>query len=362
MISSEHKRILIAPLDWGLGHTTRCIPIIRYLLKTQYQPVFAGNEWQRGFIKETFNDIGTIHLDGYNITYSKSANGFIFSMFRQFPRIAKTIRKEHHWLSNLLCNQSFDGIISDNRYGLYHKTIPSVFMTHQLEVQSGINSLADAILRTIHYKFINRFNTCWAVDTEDANNLSGKLAHPSVLPGHTKYIGLLSQFVNVPTVEGEHLLILLSGPEPQRSILSSLLWKQIMSYNGKVVFVEGSNHVVVRETIPAHVDYHKQLTQQDLLPLLKKASMVICRSGYSTLMDLVALGKKAIIIPTPGQTEQEYLARYLYHQEIFFYHSQKNFDLRKVLSEASIFPFKKITLENAYKAHEVVLSGWLKTL
>ncbi|MBS1689987.1 MAG: hypothetical protein JSS96_14755, partial [Bacteroidetes bacterium] len=311
--SAKCKKILIAPLDWGLGHTTRCVPIIRYLLSQEQRPVFAGNEWQRNFINKTFSNIETIHLDGYNVRYGKTNSGFLYSLLLQVPRIYKTIRAEHKWLIEKAEEEKFDGIISDNRYGLFHPDIPSIVMTHQLEIQSGMGSMADKSLQKVHYRYLQRFNECWVPDAAGSPNLSGKLGHPNTTPSNTYYIGLLSQLdVMAGSERDNSLLILLSGPEPQRSMLSSLLWEQLYHYTGTVHFVEGSNEAVPPKDIPEHVRYHKQLNRTELLPLLSKAGMVICRSGYSTLMDLLRLKQKAILIPTPGQTEQEYLGRYLH--------------------------------------------------
>lgn len=363
MSSNGQKRILIAPLDWGLGHTTRCVPIIQWLKKNHVWPIFAGNEWQKQYITKTLGHIETIHLEGYNVTYSKSKSGFIFSLLYQMPGLVRTIHREHEWLQKTVVDQQFDGIISDNRYGLFHKRIPSVLLTHQLLAQTSLGNKADNLLRSFHYRYINRFHECWIVDVPGQPNLSGKLAHPEVMPDRFHYIGLLSQFAGVSEEGREgHLLVLLSGPEPQRSILSDILWKQLAFYRNKIIFVEGSNYVTARSAIPPNISYHTQITKEELAPLLQNASIVVCRSGYSTLMDLVALGKRAVIIPTPGQTEQEYLAKYLHKAGIFFYVPQKKIDLPRSLNDAQHFPFKKIAIENAFNQYQPVLQDWLRNL
>ena len=364
MSTNEQRQILIAPLDWGLGHTTRCVPIMGHLMQRGHSVVFAGSEWQRKYISETFAAIETIHLDGYEVTYSKRGSGFMFSLLNQMPRLVKTIRKEHEWLEKLTQGRQFDGIISDNRYGLFHRSIPTVMMTHQLQAQSGMGEAIDQVLRRLHYKYIQRFRSCWVVDVEGEPNLSGKLAHPAVVPKNTHYIGLLSQITEEAT-EGrgeEYLLVLLSGPEPQRSVLAEKLWEQVQRYDGKVVFVEGSNHVSERSAIPPHISYYKRLTKADLGPLMAGASMVVCRSGYSTLMDLVALNKRAILIPTPGQTEQEYLGKHLHKEGVFYSVSQKRLNLAQDLQGTKLFPFRKVEIGSAHKQYIPVLERWLKSL
>ena len=362
MVTEKCEKILVAPLDWGLGHTARCVPVIRYLRSLGHRVTFAGNDWQSHFINETFKDIDIIHLDGYNVKYGRTRSSFIFTILSQLPGLYKTIRNEHEWLLQQVAKHNFDRVISDNRYGLHHSRIPSVIMTHQLQLQSGISGVADNELRKLHYKYLNRFNECWVVDVEGEPNLSGKLAHPQKLPDHTHYIGLISQFEAKGNAEGKNLVVLLSGPEPQRSILSNVLWEQLKNYKEPVTFIEGSNNVAIRNDIPPNINYYKQITGDILQPLLEKATMVVCRSGYSTLMDMVALNKKAIIIPTPGQTEQEYLGKHLHAEGVFFATEQKNFDLKASLEKASHFPFKSLQMRDAHTQFQKVICRWVGAL
>lgn len=354
-------RILVAPLDWGLGHTTRCVPVIQHLQSLGHTAVFAGNNWQRQYIVKTFPAIETIHLEGYNVEYSKKGGGFMAKLFAQLPGLLKTIRYEHQWVQQQVEALQIDGIISDNRYGLYHPSIPSVIMTHQVLAQSGMGPFVDNLLRRIHYKQLERFNDCWVVDVPGTPNLAGKLAHPSVMPANAKYIGLLSQVEPMPVSE-QHLLILLSGPEPQRTLLADMLWQQVQQYKGKVVFVEGSDDVTGKSIIPANITYHKRITKEVLQPLIAAANMVVCRSGYSTLMDLVVLGKKAILVPTPGQTEQEFLGRHLHKEGVFYHAPQKGLNLLAALKGAETFPFHKLPLADTQNQYKPVLEDWLQKL
>ena len=363
MSTQTPKRILIAPLDWGLGHTTRCIPIIRYLLSLGHVPVVACNRSQRSFIEETFGDIDIIHLNGYGITYSKWNRFGQIGLLSQLPGITKTINNEHKWLQQCAQELKLDGIISDNRYGLFHSAIPSVIMTHQLQVQSGFGNITDRAVQKLHYKYLNRFNATWVVDSEEIPNLAGKLSHPRYLPNNTNYLGLLSQFeVLKPADGGDTLLILLSGPEPQRTTLSKILWQQVQHYNGKVVFVDGRDEVAAPGIIPPHITYHKRVTGKALSSFLQNAGMVICRSGYSTIMDLVVLNKRAMLISTPGQTEQEYLSKYLNAKEIFYSVDQDGFNLNKALKEAAQFPYKSALLQDKYSGYKNVVDEWIPTL
>lgn len=364
MPTLEPKKILIAPLDWGLGHTARCIPLIRYIMSLGRTPLVAGNASQQSFIRETFENIDFIHLPGYDITYSKWNRFLQAGLLFQLPGICKTINSEHKWLQELSQNLQIDGIISDNRYGLFHSQIPSVIMTHQLLVQSGMGSATDRMVQKIHYSYLQRFNNVWVVDNPGIPNLAGKLSQTRMLPRGTKYIGLLSRFENIEKekLAGDNLLVVLSGPEPQRTILSGILWQQVLDYGGNVVFIEGSESAIPPPVIPPHITYHKRLTDQYLTPLLRNAGIVICRSGYSTLMDLVAVQKKAILIPTTGQTEQEYLARYLNEQGIFYTAKQDGFLLETALKEAQQFPFHFPDLQESYSLYKKVVKEWVEAL
>ena len=366
MATQTPKRILIAPLDWGLGHTTRCVPLIRYILSLGHIPVVACNATQRSFIEETFGAIDIIHLKGYDVTYSKWNRFGQIGLLSQLPRIKKCIHNEYKWLQEQAEALKLDGIISDNRYGLFHPVIPSVIMTHQLQVQTGFGNAADRVIQKLHYKYLYRFSATWVVDTADVPNLGGKLSHPERLPRNANYIGLLSQFEGLaadhPKPETGTLLVLLSGPEPQRTELSKILWQEVLQYNRNVIFVDGSDKAIAPETVPPHITYHKRLTNKHLAPLLQSADIVVCRSGYSTIMDLAALNKKAIFIPTPGQTEQQYLGRYLHEQGLFYCAQQEGFDLNKALNEAAGFRYKPSMPDDAYLVYKEKVAEWISTL
>lgn len=345
-----------------MGHTTRCVPIIAHLHERGEQVLFAGNRWQRQYIERTFPRIETIHLDGYDVQYSRSASFFMFLVVVQVPKLLKRIKTEHEWLSEAITKHDIKAVISDNRYGLYHSDIPCVIMTHQLQVLSGMGGLIDTSVRKLHYGYLEKFNEQWVVDIAAKPGLAGRLSHPDELPDDTKYIGLLSQLDRQGAERQDYLLILLSGPEPQRSLLSDLLWKQLRSYKGKCVFVEGTEETQDRLDIPENVSYHTQLTKDKLDDVISGASYIICRSGYSTIMDIIKLGKKAILIPTPGQTEQEYLGKQLHEQGVLMSIAQDKFMLEDAIRKAEQFPYSGLKFDDAYTVHKDVLDTWLRNM
>lgn len=365
MSNNAPKKILIAPLDWGLGHTARCVPIISYILSQGHIPVVAGNAAQRSFIEETFGDIDFIHLDGYNIVYSNANKWAQAGLLSQLPQIKKTIAAENKWLADLCQSRQIDGIISDNRYGLYHNKIPSVIITHQLQVQTGFGALANNIVRYIHHKYLGKFWSVWVPDVQDEmHNLAGKLSHSIVKPVTTQYIGLLSRFAGkrYPATAKKYLLVLLSGPEPARTELQTLLLQQLANYAAPVVFVAGSETAAPPASLPANITWHNRLPHQQLGPILAGASMVICRSGYSTLMDLAALNKRAILIPTPGQTEQEYLAKRMMQKQAFMSVKQNKLDIATALTNLASAQFSLLPTETWFSQYTSVLDTWLASL
>ena len=352
------KRILLAPLDWGLGHTTRCVPLIRALQAMGHTPVLAGNDMQQAFLRRSFPGLEAHPLPGYEVRYARF--GLMLGIVRQLPRLLRVIREEHHWLTGFAEKAHIDGIISDNRYGLWHTERPSVILTHQPAVISGLGRVADAALRRLHYRFLERFTEIWIPDLPVAEqSLGGKLSHPPSLPADARYIGWLSQFESDVSAENNGaLLILLSGPEPQRSMLADKLWQQALALHRPVVFVEGKAGIQ-REPAP-HVRHISLADAAMLQPLLRDAAIVVCRSGYSTLMDLAQFGKPAILIPTPGQTEQEFLAQSLSERGLFHAARQQYFSLEEMLAIADSHP-RKPPLASASRQElmHAALSDWL---
>jgi UDP:flavonoid glycosyltransferase YjiC (YdhE family) len=339
--SKPLKRILVAPLDWGLGHATRCIPLINALLSEGHEVFLAGDGRIKTLLLQEFPNIPFIILKGYDVRYAKTKMGLPFTMLLQVPKILQAIRYEHHWLNDLMQKYQFDVVISDNRYGLFHSKAYSVFMTHQLLVKTPWRWM-EKVLQRINYQYINRFDECWVPDREQPPYLAGELAHPSLLPRiPVKYIGPLSRFFYKDAIDADqHLLILLSGPEPQRSLLERKMLQQLGNITSPVLLVRGVPGETNMPIAASHVVIKNHLPAQQLQEALLRASMVISRCGYSTVMDLMAVKKKSILIPTPGQTEQEYLAEHLMRQQLALCISQDQFNLSSALSLASSFPYQ----------------------
>jgi uncharacterized protein (TIGR00661 family) len=356
--SLQRCRILVVPLDWGLGHATRCIPIIRELLKQGIEVWLAGEAAQEKLLKAEFPDLPFLSLPGYRVHYARSNIGLLKNIFFQIPKILRAMKKENAWLKKMADEHGFDAVIADNRYGLYHSTIPSVFITHQLTIKSSLGKWTERILQKRNYRFINRFTECWVPDVDEKNNLAGDLSHPEKKPAiPLHYIGVLSRFeIKSTQKEKNHLLIILSGPEPQRSLLENKIINEVSNYNGTATIVRGlpGSASVIPSTNIIH--FYNHLPSVELNKEMQQAEYIISRSGYSTIMDVVKLQKKSILIPTPGQTEQEYLANYLLQKQIAFCVSQKEFSLTKALQKAKQFSYHLPTSNNEQLLGKVIMN------
>ena len=335
-------RILLAPLDWGLGHATRCIPVIKKLKENGCEVFLAGEGLQKELLAQEFPEIPIIDLQGYRIDYGKSKIGLLLSIFRQTWQIISTIKKENAWLKEVVKKYEIDAVISDNRYGLHHTSIPSIFITHQLTIKSPFGKWTERILQKKNYKYINHFTECWVPDAAGENNLAEVLSHPEKMPAiPVRYTGPLSRFetTDIP-VKKNHLLIVLSGPEPQRTILENKIINEIVHYPFTATIVRGlpGSDGIIPST--GMIQFFNHLPASELNKEMQRAEYVISRSGYSTIMDLMKLNKKSILIATPGQTEQEYLADRLLEKHFAICVSQKEFSLLSALKKAEGFNYK----------------------
>jgi len=303
----KQKHILVCPLDWGLGHATRCIPLINYFLKCGKRVSIAGNGHSLALLKIEFPEINFFELPNYNIKYPKRGNHFLLKMGLQSNKILKAITKEHRCIRDLVRKNEIDMILSDNRFGCFSKNCRSVFMTHQVNMAlpEGMNWF-----NKINAQLISRFNELWIPDFEGPENLSGKLSHRKNI--NANYIGVLSRFSRpLGAVKMCYdLLAIVSGPEPQRTMFEEKIRQVMQRSSLKCALLRGIPGNSEKQKF-GRIDLWDHLPFQELNGLINKSNVVICRAGYSSIMDLFHLEKRAILVPTPGQTEQEYLALHL---------------------------------------------------
>ena len=331
-------KVLVAPLDWGLGHATRCIPIIKELLNQKCQVIIAAEGAQKALLREEFPFLTFVELPGYRVQYDKNRALTVLRLIASIPKILIRIKRENGWLRRFADRERPDLVISDNRYGLYLPGTLTIFITHQLSIRTPFGKVADRLLQRINYSAIGRFSVCWIPDMAGDDGLAGELSHPKRMPpAPTRYIGWLSrmQLMPAPSIRDFDVLVLLSGPEPQRTILEKMIIKQAGDCDGKMVVVRGLPGGSGRSLeAPRGVVVYDHLPAGELERLMLRSDVVLSRPGYSTVMDLRRVGKKAIFIPTPGQTEQEYLGGYLAGKGLGICMRQHAFSLKAALMQA----------------------------
>ncbi|MES2430348.1 MAG: glycosyltransferase [Bacteroidota bacterium] len=355
----KNHRILVAPLDWGLGHATRCIPIIKALIDNNCDVIIAAKGATANLLQPEFPEIEIIELNGYAVQYSSSKALLPFKIIGQVPKILSVIYKEHKWLKEIVKIYNIDAVISDNRFGLFCKSVPCIFITHQLLIKTG-NNISERIAQKINYQFIKKYAACWVPDFE-SKGIAGELSHPATLLQNIKYIGALSRFEKNNEEKKYDLLVLLSGPEPQRTIFENILLDQLKSFSGVVLFVRGmpqANDKKKSSNIGVKIVDH--LSAKELNKSIQQSKMVISRSGYTTVMDLIKLGQKAILVATPGQTEQEYLAKHLMQQKLFYCTTQEKFELSQILERIKDFNFSVI--ERDMEQYKKVITQFVQSL
>lgn len=339
MNKGPKRRILVAPLDWGLGHATRCVPLIRDFQKQGHEVILTASGRAESYLRQEFPELEFITSPGYNISYSTRYPLWLM-MFLQSPGILLNIYKEHQWLQRCINDRKIDEVISDNRYGLWSDKVRCVFITHQVMIKlPGAIKFLEALVHRVVQWFMNKYSESWIPDIEGPENLSGDLSHKYSLPKNAKYIGWLSRF-NPPGHEKNEnhltgnessaysICFVLSGPEPQRTELENKILHAQKTFNRKVVLIQGEPEQSRREQLSENLLIISHAGQEDLEKIMRASDLIVCRAGYSSIMDLKVLGKNAILIPTPGQTEQEYLADYLSERGDFIKMDQENFSFR----------------------------------
>lgn len=306
-------KILICPLNWGLGHATRCVPIIRRIIAEGNEPVVVSDGFPLAFLKQEFPSVRFIEFPSYSVYYA-AGKSQVGAMIFNFPIIISGIIREHFWLKNLLQSEHFDKVISDNRFGIWNRRVHSVYITHQIMVKMPVNlKFLETLVHLIHTAFIQRYDECWIPDRAENRGLSGDLSHKYPLTENAKFIGTLSRFQGMenvrPNTEYE-VVAIVSGVEPQRTIFEKSLVEKYSHSAEKTLIICGQPQVEKKEDKKGNITLVSHLPDSEMAAVLLGAKKISCRSGYSTIMDLDALNclHKAEFIPTPGQTEQMYLA------------------------------------------------------
>jgi uncharacterized protein (TIGR00661 family) len=340
VINTKDLHVMVCPLNWGLGHASRCIPLITLLISKGIQVTIGASGRPLYLLRQEFPGLEFIEFPGFSPTYPKSGM-MVGRLFLLIPSFIYNLIFENCKLSKVLKLRKFDIVISDNRYGLINKKSICIIIIHQLQILAPYPfRWLQPFLRMINNWLISRFNRCWIPDFEDENNLSGILSHAGKLPENASFIGPLTRFhskTNADHTKRKGIVAILSGPEPQRSILESMLLDQLPVIMQQTTVICGKSEEGNTVKTFNNIKLISSAGSHEIEEYLANAELVICRPGYSTIMDLSVTGGKALFIPTPGQTEQEYLASFFMQKGIAFAVKQDLLDLRSDISKALSF-------------------------
>ncbi len=293
-------RVLFTILNWGLGHATRSSPIIDVAISQGAMPIIASSGLALEYLSAKFPDCILLELPDKEVSYGKDGAGL--SLLKRASQQSSINNMQHEWVRDQIRKHRISHIISDNVYGAYGD-IPSVIITHQIGL---ISPLAQSIINKKLASWLDNFDAVWIPDIEGEKSLAGDLLVNDHFKGQRDFIGHLSRFTSDKSQKKDiPYLAVLSGPEPQREILEDKIKQTFKSRPNELVMVRGSNSQVNSDF---EIETFGMLTETELQPLVNRAQNIICRSGYSSLMDFASVGINLCLIPTPQQPEQQYLA------------------------------------------------------
>lgn len=341
-INQSKYNVLVCPLDWGLGHVSRIIPILNRLLQNNCKLYISCSRSQFLFLQQENIPFEWIPCSSPEIKY-KARTLNAFDLLALVPRIYAGIVRDRKHIKQWIKKYNIHLIISDSRFGCYHKKIPSVVITHQINMKLPPSvSFFEPILSWHIKKRIRKFRYCWVPDIPSFPNFAGDLSLNHNLS--VQYIGILSRFEKAaPSLQATQYeyeaLGIISGPEPQRSIFAQLLLSQMKQLPFRCGLVMGKPDYSKTPVQDNNVTIFPFASSTELYQLILSSKYIVARAGYSTIMDLIALQRTAILVPTPGQTEQEYLANYYQTRKTFVVSTQENLKLDKALEELSVYTF-----------------------
>ncbi|MFZ2900266.1 MAG: glycosyltransferase [Saprospiraceae bacterium] len=350
-------RIIVAPLNWGLGHATRSIPIIRELLRQGHEVLIASDGWALDLLKREFPDLTALELPAYDMRYPRKH--LLTFLVLQAYKLIGAIVLENQTLSRYIAQYNIDAVISDNRLGCFSKKVPCAVMSHQLSIYTR-PPLIGWVSTFLHRRILRRYNQIWVPDNEGPANLSGKLAHGMSLP-NMRYTGPLTRMKPGQAARKYDVLAIISGPEPMRSDWEKAILSQAADLPYRFLIVQGLPDKDQASSPYPNVEMRSFLNAHDLNQAVLESEVIVSRSGYSTIMDLAVMGKKALLVATPGQPEQEYLAWYGHEKGWYYTQLQNQLDLAKGIEGAR--SCQGIRLEDTHETKlENFLSDWVASL
>ncbi len=358
--------ILISPLAWGLGHATRDIPIIKEMESHGHQITIATSKGALDLLKKECPNCEFINFEDYPVPYS-STRYFLPKFFASIPLIMRALVEEHKKALHLVSSNKYDIIISDSRFGVYSDNIPSFFISHQLRLSAPdrLKPLEEVSQYINEYFFKNFKRIIVPSNHPGTDCLSGKLCQTTRKAVNAKvyYAGILSSAYKMDVSENLDFLIIISGPEPQRTKLEEIILSKARKLPGKKVVLLGRPGDNFEKKLDKNTTVKSYAGGEEKMAYMNRAKFIITRSGYTTMMDIAELDKKhGFFIPTPGQTEQEYLSEYYEKKKWFYSKSQYKLDFLKDVEKAMDykgFPLMKKTKDNVRRLYKEVFASYL---
>lgn len=367
-MDNQKTLVLLSMLHWGFGHVTRCFPLIHTLLKLKKSILIVCTSSQKLLLTSHFEGLQFYIVSDNMPKYGKTKLETLIRLSLLAPIHFRKIKKEQQLVAQLAQNHNIELIISDNKYGFYHPNIPSIILTHQLNIQSGWGSFFDSIINRLNNKLLTKFNQVWVIDNEGSMSLAGKLSarnhRNTELFQKYKWIGLFNRLQTLPAKGSNNLLIILSGPEPQRTILEEKIIQQLPDNAEHITLIRGTSKTLsnlAQQTVASKnfTNIIDLASLSEIENLLSQTEYVLGRAGYTSLMEWVCGGWKSIVIPTPGQAEQEYLGKYLTEKKWVMQVSQNDFDLSSAIKNAAVFDYdsNRPTAAGSSEIHDFIASA-----
>lgn len=358
--------VFVSPLNWGLGHASRDVPIIRELLRHGHEVTVGASGNALVFLKKEFPECRFIQFEDYPIPHN---NGRIFlpTYTAYIPTLIDAYLSERKKAERIFSQNTFDLIISDSRSGVFSGQVPSIQITHQLQQSLPLIAWPLELLGVyIQADAFSKFARIVVPDNSPGRGaLAGKLSRTLIpaLRDRIYYSGIMASVRKEPVKKDIDYLIVISGMEPQRTALEKILMRQIPLLPGRKVILLGKPAADKIRTLEDGTVIYSFISSEEKSRLMSRACFIICRSGYTTMMDIAEAGlKSGLFIPTPGQWEQEYLSRYYEDEGWFFSRSQHGLRLVRDIPGAagfSGFPAMTTTEENVRRLYRKVLSEYL---
>ena len=355
-------KVLVAPLDWGLGHATRCVPVVREFLRAGAEVELAVVKANANFFREVFPELRQRLAPSYNIVYPKHGYNMALWLLKNSMHLNAVMRYEHHFAEEMVKRHGYDVLFSDNRFAFYSKKALSIYMTHQRRIAFPRAFAAFERIGVMwHANIMRKFDEVWVPDLEIYPGYAGSLSHSGATPGDKpmRFVGTLSRFSemgndgnalgNAPApvdlerevdlmsvsefmahsanvewdaapekrTSGNHsfemranykVVAVVSGVEPARTQFEQQLRDALAQIPGRHMMILGKPSAEQKTWTEGNIEFHTHLATNDFAEAVKRADFVVSRGGYSTVMDMAELGAKCIFVPTPGQFEQIVLA------------------------------------------------------